>query len=70
MRVIEVIIWTQPPIYSRVHNTANEGEVTHVPNQNAGFETEFGKLRQKKFSLDMCLTSRSLLSRLVRPFLG
>ena len=29
-RVIEMIIQTQPPIYSRVHNTTNEGEATHV----------------------------------------
>ena len=32
--------------------------------ENAGFETESGKPRYKNFDLDMCLTSRSLDSRL------
>ena len=39
-----------------------------TPVRNAGFETEFGKPREKNFGLDMCLISRSLPSRLV-PFL-
>ena len=34
---------------------------------NAIFETKFGKPRYKNFGLDMCLTSRSLIPRLV-PF--
>jgi hypothetical protein len=32
---------------------------------NAIFETEFGKPMYKNFGLDMCLTSSSLISRLV-----
>ena len=35
----------------------------------ASFKTEFRKLRSKYFGLDMCLTSRSLASRLVPLFL-
>ena len=37
--------------------------------ENAGFEIEFANPRFKNFGLDMCLTLRSLVSRLVPPFL-
>ena len=33
--------------------------------RSGGFETEFGKPTQRGLGLDMCLTSRSLVSRLV-----
>ena len=43
-------------------------ETPHV--ENVGLKTEFGKLRWKNFSRDMCLVLRSLVSRLVPSFIG
>ena len=37
--------------------------------ENTSFEIEFGKPRSKNYSLDMCLTSKSSVSRLIPSFL-
>ena len=38
--------------------------------ENAAFETEFYRPREKNFGLDICLILRSLVSRLVPLFGG